>query len=57
MNKDAMLSAALAALDALLAERQMRPSIAEGCARVVVRALREAGVQPAGGEVKRREVA
>lgn len=54
-----LLPAALSALDGLLAERQLqpRPSMAEGAARVVVRALREAGIQPAQGEVSREDAA
>lgn len=59
MNQDRLLRAALAAIEGLLAERQMqpRPSMAEGAARVVARELREAGITPPTGEVTRRDVA
>lgn len=57
-ERDRLLSAALSALDGLLSERQIdRPSMAEGAARYVARMLREAGVQPAGGEVTRGDTA
>lgn len=59
MTTKQLLSAALAAIEGLLAERQLdpRPSMAEGAARVVARELREAGIKPPAGEVTRRGVA